>query len=150
MEKSAKNRGKARGEAMKKSKQDIDAKRAHTEIEKIIEKEGEPKNVDEEIAIFTRAWEKIGYKVKDARREALLCLAILDGDRPKAEVRETGVKRIQTLIRDAIDYLRDVGATDEEIAVVFISETIKILSSYSEKQRKDALRRIKEASRRGQ
>lgn len=134
---------------MKKSKQDVDAKRAHTEIEKIIEKEGEPKNMEEAIAIFTRAWEKIGYKAKDARREAQLCLALSYSHRPKAEVTETGVKRIQTLIQDAIDYLREVGATDEEIGVVFISETIKILSAYPEKQRKDALRRIEEASRRG-
>lgn len=66
-----------------------------------------------------------------------------------AEVTEAEIKRTQNLIRDVIDFLREMKATDEEIVAVFISETIEILSSYSEKERKAALRRIDEGSRRG-
>lgn len=68
--------------------------------------------------------------------------------RRMAEVTDTEVKRIQTLIRDTIDYLREMKVTDEEIVTVFFSETIEILSSYSEKERKDAIRRIDEGSKR--
>ncbi|NVM24068.1 MAG: hypothetical protein HWN68_20105 [Desulfobacterales bacterium] len=66
-----------------------------------------------------------------------------------AEVTEAEIKRTQNLIRDVIDFLKEMKATDEEIVAVFISETIEILSSYPEKRRKDAIRRIEEGSRHG-
>ncbi|MBA7503773.1 hypothetical protein ES706_02394 [subsurface metagenome] len=66
-----------------------------------------------------------------------------------AVVSEIEVKRVQNLIRDAIDYLREMKATEEEIVAAFLSETIEILSAYPEKERKAALRRIDEGSRRG-
>ncbi len=66
-----------------------------------------------------------------------------------AEVSEIEVKRVQNLTRDAIEFLREAGATDEEIVAAFLAETIEILSSYPEKERKAALRRIDEGSRRG-
>ncbi|MQY68664.1 MAG: hypothetical protein GH150_04705 [Hadesarchaea archaeon] len=66
-----------------------------------------------------------------------------------AEVSEIGVKKVQNLIMDAIDFLREMKATDEEIAAAFISETIEILSSYPEKERRAAIRRIDEGSRKG-
>lgn len=54
--------------SMRKSKYDIEQERAQAEIDRIVESEGEPKTEEEAIEIFTRVWEKMGYKVKDARR----------------------------------------------------------------------------------
>lgn len=66
-----------------------------------------------------------------------------------AEATEKQVGRVQNLTRDAIDFMRGMKATDEEIVAAFISETIELLSSYPEEQRKAAIKRIDEGSRRG-
>lgn len=62
-------------------------------------------------------------------------------------VTEIEVKRVQNLIRDAIDFMRNMKASDEEIVAAFIAETTEILSSYPEKQRKAAIKRIDEGSK---
>jgi hypothetical protein len=53
----------------KDKKYDLICKEVQAEIDRLVAELGQPKNEEEAIDIFTRAWEKLGYKVVDGRKE---------------------------------------------------------------------------------